>query len=114
MPEKSLKHQAFWFCVSFAFVAGLALAAGVVSMRQCPQVEPGTTCRLEIVHKPASVGHLLDATKMIGKRSEPGKLAPETEHVEHWRMVRAIQRGLTTQAVIDGPPGLDAPCKRVK
>ena len=85
--ERSLKDQAFWFCVSFAFVTGLVLAAGVVSMRQCPKVEP-TTYRLEIVTPRAAVFDtpldiaffpLRFGKTREGKRSEPGeKLAPET------------------------------------
>jgi hypothetical protein len=62
-------------------------------------VGTATTYRLEIVY-PSAPDHVLDVTKMIGKRSQPGKLAPETEH---WQAVRAVLEGKTNLNIQRGP-----------
>ena len=90
MPEmiimKSWKDQAFWFCMSFGSVAGFVLGVfiGTIIIKE-RGVEQPTTVHVIIHYQPVEqthfeqwVGEVAVNELRKGKRSEPGKLSPET------------------------------------
>ena len=140
MPENSLKHDAFWFCVTFAFLAGSVLGVGVMAMREKTATEP-TTYRLEIVYpQPQSrmsrvynIDEFDPVThKFMGDHSNPAhqpvpQILPSPVYYEEGKRSEPgklspemeqrqsmvdFWKGERSQAWLDGPPGLDAPGRR--
>src|SRR3990172_3754440 len=85
MPEKFLKHQAFWFVVSFAFVAGLSLGGFLCSLVKSEQPPAIAPIHVIVHYQPVEQTHYeqwvgeVAISELQGKCSLPGKLSPETE-----------------------------------
>ena len=94
MPEPCCwKNETYWKTAFILTIGGFiaVLLMGFFASREAQRPQ---TYRLEIVY-PAPLPAL-----STGKRSQPGKLSPETEH---WQTVRAVLEGKTNLNIQRGP-----------
>ena len=112
------KQQVFWISIFCTFLATLSLA-GFIGSRWQKEEGPGQTIHVVIHHESTPV--IVSPSPWVAEKGKPDvvidNLADGEIHiVPEWReqreAVMEVFKGERSQAVLDGPPGLNAPWKK--